>query len=243
MSFVNTISGLGNTTRTASLTVTPLPPVITSALNISGSSGYPFSYTITATHNPTSYEVTALPAGLVLNSVSGLISGTASVAGTTGAIISTSNAGGVGSASLLITIHASYRGWQNQWFSPGQISDPTTSGEGAMPAGDGVSNLLKYAFNLNPWSNCAGRFPAGSIMTIGGTNYLTLTYTLNIFATDLTYIPEVTGDLKTWYSGPAFVLPVSVIPNSDGITESVIVQDSTPVGNAPRFIRLRVIGP
>jgi hypothetical protein len=79
-------------------------------------------------------------------------------------------------------------------------------------------------------------------MTIGGTNYLTLTYTQVISATDLTYIPEVSGDMQTWNSGVLYVAPISVTRKAGGLTETVVVRDLTPAG-APRFIRLRVTGP
>lgn len=53
-----------------------LRPVITSALTASGTTGVPFSYTITATNTPTSFNATGLPAGLSINTSTGLISGT-----------------------------------------------------------------------------------------------------------------------------------------------------------------------
>jgi hypothetical protein len=54
-----------------------VPPVITNnPLTASGMVGTPFSFTITASGSPTSYAAFNLPAGLVLNSVTGVISGT-----------------------------------------------------------------------------------------------------------------------------------------------------------------------
>ena len=243
INFANTTNGSGNSTRAAALAVTLPPPVITSALSATGTCGRPFSYQILASNNPVSYSSGKLPSGLYLNLASGSISGTAMNFGTTSVLITASNAGGANSATLLIVINAAYAGWQNQWFTPIQLADPTISSDTATPAGDGIPNLLKYALNLSPWANGMGAMPAGAIMTIGGTNYLTLTYTQNIFATDITYIPEVGGNLQTWNSGLGFIAPVSVTPNADGVTESVVVQDLTPEGAAPRFIRLRVTRP
>ncbi len=51
-------------------------PAITSGLLFSSPVGSAFSYTITATNNPTSFSATGLPAGLSLNTSTGLISGT-----------------------------------------------------------------------------------------------------------------------------------------------------------------------
>ncbi len=51
-------------------------PVITSALLVSNAVGAPLSYSIAATNSPTSYSAAGLPAGLSLNTATGLISGT-----------------------------------------------------------------------------------------------------------------------------------------------------------------------
>ncbi|HMJ22553.1 MAG TPA: putative Ig domain-containing protein, partial [Terriglobales bacterium] len=85
-------------------------PVITSPPTASGQIGVAFSYTITATNNPTSYNATGLPPGLNVNTSTGLISGTPTTAGTTNVTISASNGTSpcisTGSATLVITISA-----------------------------------------------------------------------------------------------------------------------------------------
>ena len=40
--------------------------------------------------------------------------------------------------------------WRAAHFSAAELADPAISGEGANPTGDGFSNLLKYAFDLDP---------------------------------------------------------------------------------------------
>src|SRR6266496_219434 len=79
-------------------------PVITSPLTATGQVGVTFSYQITATNNPTSFNATGLPAGLSVNTSTGLISGTPTTTGTSSVTISATNAGGTGSATLVITI-------------------------------------------------------------------------------------------------------------------------------------------
>ncbi len=84
-------------TGTASLTLTihaAATPVITSAANATGTAGSPFSYQITATNNPTSFNATGLPPGLRVNTTSGLISGTPTTAGTSKIALSATNANG-----------------------------------------------------------------------------------------------------------------------------------------------------
>lgn len=54
----------------------PTPaPTITSQLTLAVNQGYPATYAITATNNPTGYGATNLPAGLSLNAATGVISG------------------------------------------------------------------------------------------------------------------------------------------------------------------------
>jgi len=68
--------------------VVVMPPVITSATTTSGTVGTAFSYQITATGAPTSYAATGLPAGLSVNTGTGLISGTPTAAGTSAVSLS-----------------------------------------------------------------------------------------------------------------------------------------------------------
>ena len=84
----------------------PSPPVITSSLTATTTVGKSFSYQITASNDPTTYTATNLPAGLSVNTGTGLISGTPTSAGTANVTISATNSGGTGSATLVITINA-----------------------------------------------------------------------------------------------------------------------------------------
>jgi hypothetical protein len=89
----------------ASSSVTP--PVISSSLTATGTVGTPFSYQITASGSPTSFGAATLPAGLILNSTSGAITGTPTGAGTSNVTISATNSAGTGSATLVITLNPS----------------------------------------------------------------------------------------------------------------------------------------
>lgn len=84
----------------------PFPPVITSADSITWVLNVPnFNYLITAANDPTSFGSSPLPAGLAVNTTTGAITGTPTVA--TGGIyvtISALNRGGVRWKNLLIKI-------------------------------------------------------------------------------------------------------------------------------------------
>jgi hypothetical protein len=79
-------------------------PVITSPTTASGTVGQSFSYQITANNNPTSFGATGLPAGLSVNTSTGLISGTPSSAGSSMVSLSASNGAGTGNGTVNITI-------------------------------------------------------------------------------------------------------------------------------------------
>ncbi|MGD0092650.1 MAG: putative Ig domain-containing protein, partial [Planctomycetota bacterium] len=96
--------------KAMTLTIQPLdPPVITSPGKATAVVGVPFSYTITATNGPTSYNATlppALAATLSVNTVTGVISGTPA-AGTTGVYnvtLTATNGIGPGTRPLQLTI-------------------------------------------------------------------------------------------------------------------------------------------
>ena len=82
----------------------PSPPQITSATTASGRVGTAFTYQITATNNPGSFNASGLPAGITVNVGSGLISGKPTVSGTYNVTVKATNASGTGSAALKITI-------------------------------------------------------------------------------------------------------------------------------------------
>ncbi|MBI3883133.1 MAG: cellulase family glycosylhydrolase [Sphingobacteriales bacterium] len=80
-------------------------PVISSSGTASGTVGSAFTYTITASNTPTSYSATTLPAGLSINTSTGIISGTPTTAATTTVTIGANNTSGVaGTKTLTITI-------------------------------------------------------------------------------------------------------------------------------------------
>src|SRR5438552_1987723 len=106
---ITVVTPCGGTSGAATFTIVNTP-IITSPLTACGTIGVGFSYTITATNNPTSFTASPLPAGLSVNTSTGVISGTPTAAGTTNVTISATNGAGPCNTSaqqtLVITIRA-----------------------------------------------------------------------------------------------------------------------------------------
>jgi hypothetical protein len=79
-------------------------PVIGGTLTAAATVNVPFSYTISASNNPTTYAAANLPLGLSVNINTGVISGTPTVDGVNAVTIEATNSAGTGSATLTITI-------------------------------------------------------------------------------------------------------------------------------------------
>lgn len=97
------------TSDAVTLTVTPPPPpgapVITnSPLTAMGTVHTAFAYTITASNSPTSFNASPLPAGLSINTATGVISGIPAAAGTFFVEISATNITDTGTATLTLTV-------------------------------------------------------------------------------------------------------------------------------------------
>jgi hypothetical protein len=183
----------------------------------------------------TSYSISPVPPGLAWNPLTGLLSGTLAASATV--IVSASNALGQGSikAIELKVFNSPSTLWLDEEFGS-DATDPSIAGWNAAPAGDGVSNFLKYAFGIKPWVSAAHMLPQGTIERIGSDDYLALTVKKNPNATDVLLVPEITSDLEggPWNSGSGYLTPLEETP------AQIKVRDRTPMtGNLRRFIRIR----
>ena len=88
----------------------------------------------------------------------------------------------------------SYLQWQAENFQDNTAN--TISGATADPSGDGIANLLKYAFGLDPNQYSLEGLPVISESSEG----LTVTYNKLVSASDLTYRVEWSTNLQDWSS-------------------------------------------
>jgi uncharacterized repeat protein (TIGR01451 family) len=148
------------TSNTVTVTVTAVPkPVITSGTTAAGDLGVAMSYQITASNTPTSYDATGLPAGVSVDTATGLISGTPTAAGSSTITLSATNAGGTGTATLTLTIRASAA------ITLTKSANPTSATSGTT-----VTFTIQYQNTTNgAASNVAitDVIPAGSTLVAG----------------------------------------------------------------------------
>ena len=140
-----------------------------------------------------------------------------------------------------------YGAWQCLYFTPAQIAAPDLSGPSADFDGDGISNLLEFALNLDPtFSEDAimaadtglRGLPLVRLETITGNERLTIEFVRRTAASGsgLTYTPEFSNDLQTWEAvGTESVTSINPRWDRVKVVDSLTTQD-TP----RRFARLRV---
>lgn len=129
--------------------------------------------------------------------------------------------------------------WLTGCFSSKEIENPSISGLLCNPEGDGLCNLLKYAFLLDRKKPDRSLLPKTAVED----GFLALTYVANKSATDLTYTVEVSNDLLSWNSGTTYTSS-PVLINSTGSTQTFKVTDRTALSaGRARFMRLRVDKP
>ncbi len=148
--FTSTISATNpGSTGSASLTITIAPPIpsITSSLNLVGGNGQAFTYQITATSAPSSYGATGLPTGLSINTSTGVISGTPTgMTFPTNIILTATNAGGTGSATLVLSDVVSSFSTTGTWTCPANVAVIQIECWGGGGAGGSAYKATSNAF-------------------------------------------------------------------------------------------------
>lgn len=117
--------------------------------------------------------------------------------------------------------------------------------EAAEPFGDGVSNLLKYAFNMDlsgpdrsnmPPDGTSG-LPQGRLVEVEGQSYWRVEF-VRRKGSGLIYQPMKSDDLSTGFSLPFSASPVS--SSIDSKWERVIYDEPIPPGATRSFSRIKV---
>ena len=210
------------------------PPTIVSGASANAVIGSSFSYTITASNDPSGFAATGLPAGLSLNPATGIISGICTQTGTWPVAISAANQGGTTNATLQIVISepasSAPPNIRGQLGVQGISGSPFTyfiSATGAkqyaasgIPPGlalDSLSGLLKGT------PTTAGIYPVAiSASNAAGTSHAVVTITVIASA------PVITGSLaQTAFIGSYFTYSISSQASS---SNSIYTATNLPPG-------------
>ena len=193
---------VGSALSAAAILAVFIPPVITSATNITARQGLLFDYTITATGTPPiTFDAAGLPDGLSINATNGLISGVPGVSGVFAVNLFAIDPVITNTRSLVITLATGYpgitsaltaNGLQGQFFSYAILASnsPVFFNASGLPAG----------LNLDPVTGVFSGYPitSGSFtITIGATNQYgqdNKTLTLNLASG----LPGITSPLTAF---------------------------------------------
>ena len=193
-----------------------------------------------------------------------VVSGPATISGDTltvsapGTVIISASAAGnstyapySGTETFVVTAGATltFTQWESQpgFFTAAQVANTAISGPTATPENDGVPNLLKYVYDINPaqamTQTSYAAMPQTDIdtTTTPGTTYLTLTYRQYAKLTGVTIQVQTSPDLQNWTT----VTPsISNQVGTDPTTGDPIIEDEVNTnGQSSEFIRLNVTSP
>jgi hypothetical protein len=137
--------------------------------------------------------------------------------------------------------------WESLYFNSNQMSNSSVSGATATPQNDGVPNLLKYVYDINPSqamsTNDYNAMPMTDVdtTTTAGTTYLTLTYRQYAKVTGVTIQVQISPDLQNWTTvTPSISKQISTDPNTG---DPILEDEVNTNGQASEFIRLNVTSP
>lgn len=131
-----------------------------------------------------------------------------------------------------------YAAWKARNFSTQEQANPAISGETGSPAGDGITNLMKYALALDPHQNEVGRLPS---VSNDGT-YLMLSHRVSFDGppSDLNIFPEVSPDLTVWHRGSNATAYYYSTYDYDAYLK--VYRAVSPIADNPRlFMRLAIL--
>lgn len=202
---------------------------------VSGSVGTPLRRTIASFDTPTLFSISALPAGVSLNTTTGLLLGVPLDGGVLQTTVTARNAGGATQASL--TFDISHPSPMTEWLV-GQGLVGSDSLPGSDPDNDGHSNTVEFAFGMRPDSadDIPARYEYPSNQTV-------IYWTRRIGTSEVVYKVQQSTSLSTpeWTEVPG-ATPV-VVPPEGGVSlpagyERVKVSIPRPSGTPALFYRV-----
>ena len=158
--------------------------------------------------------------------------------------------GNVTEVTQNFTVQTASESWRQLWFG-----SPANSGDGAddaMPDGDGIKNLMKYALLIDPGASGSDLLPQAQRRIYAEGPRLAVTFNRAPARNDITIYVEAADTLAGLSTSPTILATsvngapmsgVGVVGETDigGGTRSAEVRDIINMGTAPRrFLRIRV---
>ena len=137
----------------------------------------------------------------------------------------------------------SYEDWRALYFTPAQLANAAVSGDGADYSGDGIPNLVKYAFALNPLIVNHPALPAGFIDGSTGTNYYDFQFVELNPPAGVLYFPEVSTNLSSWDGDPANFTQINSVRAGTNAAVVTMRLAGAVGGAAARFVRIAIQKP
>lgn len=130
-----------------------------------------------------------------------------------------------------------FEAWRRPHFTQAQLGLAAVSGDTADPDGDGLANLLEFAFNLVPRAADAGTATTLTLLaptSPGGSSRLSVAHRRHRYATDVMVRYEISPDLASWTEAtPTTINTLYLDAQTDRVTIEV------PMAGASRFLRVR----
>jgi Fibronectin type III domain len=136
-------------------------------------------------------------------------------------------------ATTLVPPGIEYAAWRTTTFGANAANE-SIAGANAINNGAGISNLLAYAFGLDPFTPDLSLLP--QVTTSG--QYLRISYRRRHNVTGITVTPTISSDLQSF--GSQNVVIVSTSAPVNGFVTVIAEDQFTKVSNPRRFMRVEV---
>ena len=248
---LNAINGAGTTTATLNLTIQPTPaggPTINSSSAVTGRPGQPFRFQVTTTGGSPAARISAtgLPAGLTIDVVTGVISGTTTFEGSAAVTLTVTDGAFTTSAVLQLTFTADpalpvITSPDSAALTPGvffsyTITAPTSVGP-SDPTIFTLIGTLPAGLTFDATTGTISGFYTGPLGTdlAGGT----LLGQIQLFATN----SQGTSSFQLSFRAPPIGAVNIATRTTVGAGENVLIGGFIVSGTVPKIVIVRAIGP
>ena len=217
------------------------PQITAPPQNVSITLGSPASFNVTATGGGLTYQwqYDSSPLSGQISPTLSLGSPTLAQAGNYNVVVS-NNVGMVTSSTAILSVAASVATWDATYG---------VSGSAGTPLNDGVPNLLKYFFDINPshlmTATDQASLPASKMIMNNGNSYLTLTFReySAAIANGVTPTLQSSADLQNWSTVPSNQLLSQQVGTDSATGDPIMEMGAELNGSTKLFIRLQVNSP